>query len=243
MRLLQPLKIVLLGSTLPAQGYTVAEGYERAARVCSTAAQNVSCPTDPEDHVALASSSSITPSNSPAEPSVAATSALAAAALSEEIRGFEDSLEILRPQFEKLRKIAGDKGGIIPEDPIFGTYHDAGVASHDIEMTLIRYLRVSRAGLKRKEQGDAKKIAQGALDRIKATLEYRREYDVLAMHAPGMARKLMVSLLMFNNFFSTFAYIAMTGYILSDDTHYIPLNVHLSISRSFMIPIREHACT
>mmetsp|Transcript_13140 Transcript_13140/g.31960 ORF Transcript_13140/g.31960 Transcript_13140/m.31960 type:complete len:525 (-) Transcript_13140:290-1864(-) len=192
MRLLQSLKIVLLGSTLPAQGYTVAEGYERAARACSTAAQNVSCPTDSEDHVALASSSSITPTNSPAEPSVAATSALAAAALSEEIRGFEDSLKILRPQFEKLRKISGDKGGIIPEDPIFGTYHDAGVASHDIEMTLIRYLRVSRAGLKRKEQGDAKKIAQGALDRIKATLEYRREYDVLAMHAPGMARKLML---------------------------------------------------
>jgi len=191
MRLLTPLKLILLGATLPAQGYTVAEGYERAARACATAAvQNVSCSSDNEDAVVHASTT--TTSSSPEEPvSLATTSALASAALSEEVRGLEDSLEILRPQFEALRKITGDKGGVHSEDPIFGTYEAAGVAPHDIEMTLIRYLRASRAGLKSKERGDAKKIAQGALDRIKVTLEYRREYEVLAMHAPGMARKLM----------------------------------------------------
>ena len=108
------------------------------------------------------------------------------------VAGLEDALALLLPRFEALRSLPIEEGGILPEDPVFGTRDAAGVPAHDVEMHLIRYLRAARAGLSRRYRGDAARIADAALARIGRTLAYRREYDVLAMHAPGMARKLMV---------------------------------------------------
>jgi len=112
--------------------------------------------------------------------------------LAKESAGLEQALSILRVEFDKLEqpKSSSDDDAmqVNPEDPIFGSL---SVAPHDIEMTLLRYLKVARSSLSKRYKEDDHKIAEVALQRIRSTLQYRNNYDVLAMHAPGMARKIM----------------------------------------------------
>ncbi|KAL7551121.1 hypothetical protein ACHAWF_014320 [Thalassiosira exigua] len=194
MRILEPLRLLFLGASLPARAWnTVADGYDRVAarqRAAPNATRDACAPPSPDPLASDVPSSSTSSSSSRTDS--APPSALASSALAEEGAGLEDALALLRPAFESLRTTSGEDGGVFPEDPIFGTYDAAGVAPHDVEMTLIRYLRAARASSSKRDRVDARKVADEALDRIRKTLEYRREYDVLSMHAPGMARKLML---------------------------------------------------
>ena len=190
MRAIEPVKLLVLATTLPARAYTVADGYARAAHLHRQAA--AAGPNATTTHACAAPRPPA--ADVPAAPSSSSSvpSALASSLLAEEVAGLEDALALLLPRFEALRSLPIEEGGILPEDPVFGTRDAAGVPAHDVEMHLIRYLRAARAGLSRRYRGDAARIADAALARIGRTLAYRREYDVLAMHAPGMARKLMV---------------------------------------------------
>jgi len=74
-----------------------------------------------------------------------------------------------------------------PDDAIFGST----VAPHDLDMTLLRYLKVARSTLSKRDKHSTPKLVALALQRLLSTLQYRREYDVLSMHAPGAARKIL----------------------------------------------------
>jgi len=118
--------------------------------------------------------------------------ASALAIIAKESTGLEGALSLLRLEFEKLKQQEGsnDEESLVvdPEDSIFGSL---AVSPHDIDMTLLRYLKVARSSLSRREKEDDHKLVEAALERIRSTLKYRKDYDVLAMHAPGMARKIM----------------------------------------------------
>jgi len=114
--------------------------------------------------------------------------------LAKERVGLEHALSLLRVEFGKLEQQHQQHDDttatvtVNPEDPLFGSL---SVAPHDLEMTLLRYLQVARSSLSKHSKEDEPKIAEVALARIQATLHFRQDYDVLAMHAPGMARKIM----------------------------------------------------
>ena len=75
--------------------------------------------------------------------------------------GLEQALSMLRLEFQKLSDGSDGSSMVVdPDDAIFGSNT---VAPHDLDMTLLRYLKVARSTLSKRDKHDVPKLVSLAL--------------------------------------------------------------------------------